>query len=276
MLSAQRRASAPATIGGEAGYTLIELLVVLVMGVVVVSALFTIVDVTLHQTNRTFSKLDATQRARTSFETVENELHSACLADQIQPIQSGSSPTTLVFVSQYGNGANPTAVEHTITFNAAAQTLTDSSYAATGGTSPSWTFSSTATSTRTLLTNVSQSGTTPVFQYFAYQQPLNSSGNPYTDGQGYPYMMLLDGTSSVPGTSVIPAAQPLAATPTLSTTNAQSAAEVQITLSVGPAGGSGENTNLAAARVSVTDGVVLRLTPAANHAGEGASFVPCQ
>jgi hypothetical protein len=258
------------------GYSLIELLMALVAGIVVISALFTIVITTLHQTTRTFSKLDATQRARVQFSAIENELHSACLADQIAPIQIGSGASTLVFVSQYGDGANLTATEHQITYSAVAGTLTDASYAATGGSSPTWTFASTPTITRTLLTNVSQTGTTPVFQYFAYRTPLNGSGQPYTDAAGDPYVMLLDGTSSVPATTVIPAAQPLTASPTLSASDAQSAAEVLMTLTVGPAGGTGENTNLTAARVSVTDGVVFRLTPPANHAGNGASFIPCQ
>ena len=58
---------------------------------------------------------------------------------------------------------------------------------------------------------VAQGGTTPVFQYFAYQEAPNGTGGYYTDGAGNPYMMLLDGTTSVPGDEppVIPAASPL-------------------------------------------------------------------
>ena len=281
MLRAPRRTPWTGPPRGEAGFTLIELLVAMLAGLVVLGALWDLQIVTLHQTASTISKVDATQHARVTLEGLENELHSACLADNVTPILTGSTPSSLLFVSQYGSGATPTPVEHQITFSSTAQTLTESTFAATGQTTSSsgltvYTFSSTPTTTRTLLTNVTQSGSTPVFQYYAYQEPLDSSGNPYHNAAGDPYMMLLDGTTAVPGTSTIPLAQPLSAMPSLASTDAQNAAEVTITLSVGPAGGATEYTTLARARASVTDGVVLRLTPAANHAGDGNVFLPCQ
>jgi hypothetical protein len=88
--------------------------------------------------------------------------------------------------------------------------------------------------------------------------------------------MLLDGTSEIPGTSTIPAASPLSVSPSLSSTDAENAAEVMVSLSTGPAGGSGENTGLSDAQAAMSDGVVLRLTPAPNHAGDGNVFLPCQ
>jgi Tfp pilus assembly protein PilW len=263
-----------ATREGEAGFTLIELLVAMIAGIAVLGALFTIVDVTFHQTTRTFSRVDATQAARTTLETIEGELHSACVVSGVTPIQAQSSAANLVFLTAYGNAASPTAVEHQITFSSATGTLIDSTYAATGGNSPNWTFSTTASTTRTLLSNVAQSASTPIFQYFDYEQPTNSSGVAYTDSGGNTYMMLLDGTSAVPGTSTIPTADPLS-TP-LSTGDAQTAAEVLITLVAKPSGGSNEQTNLTDAADTVTDSVVLRLTPAANHVASGATFGPCQ
>jgi prepilin-type N-terminal cleavage/methylation domain-containing protein len=242
----------------ERGYTLVELLSVIAVGTVVVAALFTIIDVTLHQTSRTFTRVDATQRARTTVESIMNELHSACTASGVAPIQANSTASSLIFSEQYGNAASPTAVKHTITFNASTGTLTDGS----------------SSSTRTLLTNVSQSGSTPVFQYYAYAQPRNSVGQVYTDSGGNAYMMLLDGTTAVPGSSTIPTPQPL--TTPLSTNDAENAVEVAITLQVGASGGTPENTTLSAAADTVDDSVVMRLTPAANHAGSGQSFGPCQ
>jgi hypothetical protein len=262
----------------EQGFTLIELLMSILIGMVVLGALFTIQIVTLHQTTSLFSKVDATSHARVGVEGIENELHSACITDKVTPILTGSTATTLMFVSQYGTGASLTPVEHQVTFSSAARTLTDATYAETGVTTsstgaPVYTFASTATSTRTVLSNVAQTGATPVFQYFAYQAPMNGA-NPYTDSAGNSYMMLLDGTSVVPGTSVIPTPSPLAVP--LSATSSPNAAEVMISMSVGPSGGTGENTNLSNSVDQVQDGVVLRLTPAANHAGSGAVFLPCQ
>lgn len=263
----------------EWGFTLVELLVVVMAGVVVVIALFTLIDVTLRETTRTFSAVDASQNARLALETVENEMHSACVADSYTPIQPGSTNTSLTFVSQYGstgsdaNAPTLTPAEHTIAFNSAAGTLTDTTFPATGGSAPDWTFGTAGTS-KLLLSNVAAQGASPVFQYFAYAEPVNSSGNPYTDPAGNPYEMLIDGINAVPGTSTVPAAQPLSVP--LSTTAAQQAAEVVIKLKVGATGHAHENTNLSAVPASVTDQIVLRLTPPANHTGNGAVFQPCQ
>ena len=252
------------------GFTLVELLVVMLTATVIAGALFTILDVTLRQTTRTFTRVDATQRARTKLEALENELHSACVAANVAPIQAGSNGTTLNFLSYYGDVASPTPVWHSVVFSGG--TVTDNSYGVSG-TTPNWTQGA-LQSSYTLLNNVAQIGTTPPFQYFAYQEAPKGSGGYYTDGAGNPYMMLLDGTSSLPGTNTFPTASPLA-TP-LSAANAALAAEVLINLSVGPTGGSQENTNLSDAKVSVTDSVILRLTPPANHVETGANFLPCQ
>jgi prepilin-type N-terminal cleavage/methylation domain-containing protein len=261
-------------LASERGFTLVELLATMLAGSVVMLAVMAILDLTLHQTTRTYSYVSATQRARVTTETLENELHSSCIAAGETPIQSGSSDTSITFISQYGNAANVTPVLRTIAFSSAAQTLTESDYAVSGGSAPNWTFNTDPYVTRTLLTNVSQqTGGLPVFQYFAYQQPKNASGQPYTEPDGTPYMMLLDGTSLVPGTSIQPAAQPLAVP--LTVANAQLAAEVMIKFKVAPESGSGINTNIADASTNVDDAVVIRLTPPANHVGSGASFLPC-
>ncbi len=252
-------------LAAQDGFTLIEMLVVLAAGSVVMAGLLTMVDVTLRQTTRTFNRVDATQRARTTLEGMMNELHSACIFPGATPIQPASTATRLVFESQYSNLATVTPViEHEITYDSTAQTLIEKTYNTNGGTPPNWTFSTTPTSTVTLLTNVRSAQ----FGYYAYQQTT------YLDGANNPYVMLLDGTQAVPGTSTIPPAAPLAVP--LSTADAQNAAEVTIDFTVGPAGGSGENTTASPSDASVSDSVVLRLSPAANHAGNGASFDPCQ
>ena len=50
--------------------------------------------VTLRQTQRTFTKVDATRQARTALATIENELHSACVNGRRVPVQAGSTATT--------------------------------------------------------------------------------------------------------------------------------------------------------------------------------------
>jgi type II secretory pathway pseudopilin PulG len=265
---------------GEHGFTIVEMLLVAALSIVIATALFTLLDVTTNSAVRTFTRVDATQRARVALSGIDGELQSACLTSGVTPIQTGSTTSNLVFVSAYGSAAQLTPIEHQIGFSSASGNLTDSLYAVSGGSAPNWTFSSTPYSTTTLLTNVAQSGTTPVFQYFAYQKAPNGQGGYYSDGNGNPYMMLLDGTSSVPGTSppVVPASSPLSAAPPsgLSSTNAQSAAEVLVTMKVGPGGGAWENTNSSDAPLTVTDSIVVRLTPPPNSSQGGATFLPCQ
>jgi prepilin-type N-terminal cleavage/methylation domain-containing protein len=256
----------------ERGFTLVELLVTMVAGVVVLLALGTIMDVTLKETTRSYTLMDATNRTRPVFEQLENELHSACFADEQTPIQSGSNASALIFLSAYGNAATPTDVWHEIDYSAATATLTDHtyqvSYSIDGLGNPVWS-RGTSIGSRILLTNVAASGSTPVFQYFAYQTA------PGTDQAGNAYEILPDGTSPVPGTSTT-VYNPLDPGGSLTTTDAPTASEVLITLTVGPSGAGGtENTRLAHTGDTVSDSIVFRFTPAANHVGDGATFRPC-
>lgn len=273
-------------LAAEQGFSLIELLVTIAAGIVILAALFTIQATTLHQTTRIFSDVDSTEHARVGIEQLENELHSACITDNVTPILPGSTSSTLTFVSQYGPSPSLVPVEHVVAFNSAAETVTDTSYAETGVTlnandSPVYTFSTTPSSSRIVLSNVTQSkdsrgNAIPMFQYFQYQQPTNpSTGAGYTAPDGNPYMMLIDGVNEVPGTSYVPAAQPDATLP-LTTAEASDAAEVMISLTVGPYRETNENTNYSDVNDSVQDGVVLRLTPAANEMSDGTVFLPCQ
>jgi type II secretory pathway pseudopilin PulG len=278
-------AKASARLSRNEGFTLVELLVAMAAGMVVVGGLVTVLSVTLQQTTNTFTRVDATERARTMLARVEDELHSACLANGVTPIEGGAQGTkasdasNLVFVSQFGTSASPTPVEHKITFNSANGTLTEYTYnATTGGSDPTkWAFSSNPTnaSGKLLLNHVAQvtiPGTpsptvVPVFQYFAYE--------PYTDVNGNPAEMLLDGSAPVPGTTTLPNPDPLVVPLTSATTSAPSVAEVTINLVVGPQGGSFENTNLSGVDDPVTDSIVLRFTPPADAADAGVTFGPC-
>ncbi len=227
-------------VSDQRGFTLVELLVAMVAGVVVTGALFTILDVTLHQTTRTFSRVDATQRARTALETIENEMHSACVENRVTPIIKDSTATSVSFWSQYGSGVSLTPVKHTISFDSATGKLTDATYAVTGGAAPNWVASTTVTVNKTLLTNVAQSGSTPVFQYFTLEPPANTAPLP------------------------IP----------LSEADSERTTEVRMTLVVKPAGGSSEDVSLVPN--TVTNSVLLRLTPIPNPGTPNQDFRPCE
>ncbi len=229
----------------QRGFTLVELLIGMAAGLVVASGLFTILDVTLHQTTRTFSRVDATQRARVTLDRIENEMHSACVENKTVPIYQGSTASTLKFWSQYGNGSQLTPVLHVLSFNSSK--LTDDTYPVASGAEPStWAPGSSATETNTLLTNVDQSGSTPVFQYY---------------------------TSSVSGQA--PVTPPAGGLPRdTSASSVTRVTEVRITLVVRPAGGSNEDSSLTPNTVS--NSVFLRLTPFPNPGTVNQSFDPCE
>jgi hypothetical protein len=265
--------SAPSIAGqpppSESGFTLVELCVAMAAGIVVLFGLVSIIIFTLHQTQRTFTKVDATRRARTALANIENQLHSACVAGPAgAPIQGASTPDMLIFLSFYGTAATPTPVWHQLTFNSAASTLTDSSYNV-AGTGPNWT-QGTLISTQTVLTNVTRQGSTPVFQYFAYQPE-------YTDPSGDVFWTIPDGGNTVPVTGAALPAAPLS-TP-LSGSDADKVVEVLVNLQVGASVSSLNNATLTAVGDPVTDAVSLRSTTPPNQVQAGTTaqgYGPCQ
>jgi Tfp pilus assembly protein PilV len=268
----------------QSGFTMVELLVVMIISIIVVLALMTYQDMTLRQTTRIFAKVDATQQGRVAMESLENKLHSSCVAEGVTPILAGSTATSLSFVSKFGSAASLTPEKHTVTLNANG-TLTDTTYAVSGGSSPNWTFSSTATTTVTLLTNASQNGATPVFRYYAYGIAKDGSGNNYLDAASQPYMILLDGTATLPtgvttstggavAAGTLPANSGPPLTVPLSTTDARITSAIAINLVVGAAGKLGTNTTIADAPLTVSNSVVLRLTPVPSE-GNLPTVPPC-
>jgi hypothetical protein len=198
-----------------------------------------------------------------------------------------TSGSTLNFVSKYGGAASLTPVLHSVALNTGTRKLVDTTYPVSSGSAPNWVFSSTSSGTTTLLTNVGQSGSTPAFQYYGYQAAEDSSGNEYQDDAGNPYQMLMDGMNSLPngtftsaGASVaagtVPANSPSALAVPLTPTAADSAAEVLITLNVGPDSANGLNTNFSDAAATVTNAVVFRLTPVVSDGTDNQAVSPCE
>ena len=180
-----------------------------------------------------------------------------------------ATTVALAFISFYGTAASPVPVWHEISL--AGSTLSESTYPVTG-TYPDWGQGATASSTKTLLTNVSQlSSTTPVFQYYAYKAA-------YTDSSGNQYMMIPDGANVLP-TGAVLTAQPLATSTGLSANDADTVVEVVINLLVGASRGGGNNTTLQGVSDSVNDSVSLRLTTPPNYVPAGTTatgYGPCQ
>jgi hypothetical protein len=255
----------------EAGFTLVELLVAMLVGIVVLFALSEIMIVSLHQTQRVFSRVDATRQARTAVAYIENELHSACIDGNLAPpIQPGSDGNNLIFTSYIGTAANPTPIWHQLTFSATAGTLTDTSFNVTGA-SPNWNQGTQIGVPRTVLSNVSQQSSLPVFQYYAYQQKSSDSTGSY--------WVIPDGSNIVPITNATPNTPLIPGTTGLSQTDANNAVEVAINMSVGATNSSLNGRPSTANNAAVTDSISLRLTTPPNEVDTGASpqgYGPCQ
>ena len=240
------------------------------VGIVVMFALTGIMIVSLRQSQRTFTSVDATRQARTALATVENELHSACVNGDA-PIQATSDSNSLNFLSYTGGAANPTPVWHVLAYSSG--TLTDSVYPAvytTTGTGHSWTQGTPRTSQTTLLTNVTQQpGSVPVFQYYQYVTAYTSGGNAY--------WYVPDGNNIMPGTT---GSTPNSALTTpLTATMAGTAVEVVLNLFVGPSGENLANSTLTSSFDPITDAISLRLTTPPDYVPSGsgsASYLPCQ
>jgi hypothetical protein len=225
-------------IGDERGMTLVELLVATAAGVVVMFGITLAVIVTTRETNRVASHVDANQRARLTMTKILNQLHSACVAPQIAPLQEESTGTLLSFLHQSGSAVALTPVLSKISLTGT--TLSQSDYPATGGAAPNWTFATTPSSTVQLMEDVSPlTAGAPIFSYYAY-----------SNGQ-------------------------VSATPLVTPLNegrAGNATQVNIAFETAPMktaikGDAGEATE-------IQDSALLRLTPPAY--GSNSANLPCQ
>jgi len=215
----------------------------MVSGMVVILATLSILDISISQSSRTSERVDADQRGRLAMEKILLELHSSCAFAGINPVEAGSEPNAIKFVSQTGAEAYFTQmVKHVITFSPELGTLTDASYVSNnvlkaGETTSTWTYPNTPTSTQLLLSGVAQSKEKetekpiPIFQYYRYEDG-NLSGNPLPN--------------------------------TLGIKEAEETAGVTVTFTAGPSftayhASQGTKTDRA---VSLSDSVVLRFDPA--------------
>jgi hypothetical protein len=156
----------------EDGVTLMELLVAATVGVILSLALFAFLDTTSRSSEQTAARIDAAKLGRPVMASIIDRLHSTCVAPDVQPIRAGSNANTIDFVHQTGSAVTLTPVRRTISWqlNSGSSTegrLVESIYPVVGGTAPNWTFSSTPSQTRTMLTPVERVGNT-IFKYWYY------------------------------------------------------------------------------------------------------------
>lgn len=154
----------------QRGTTMVELLVSISGTLIVMMAVVTLTTAVLHHQDRITRRVDANSRGRPVMTRMVQELHSACVTSHITPIRRdpagvASTGTSINFLSKAGSAVGPIPDLYTVSLTGT--TLRESVYRSTGGTAPNWAFSSTPTSNRVLLTNVTAPGGA-VFRYFAY------------------------------------------------------------------------------------------------------------
>lgn len=160
------------------GFTLVELLVALVAGMVVLLALFSILDLSLRHSTALQDRVQANQIGRLAMTKIVDELHSACLSPSFTPVQPESTPTELRFISAPGSEAVlANAYQHRIVFTESGKNgkLTDKVYPSNGGSWPKFLFPANPTSEVLLASNISKVTGVPIFSYYKYASASEST-----------------------------------------------------------------------------------------------------
>lgn len=150
----------------EQGFSLAELMMAMMISLIVLTAILGLVQVTVKNQERVSSRVAANQRARPVMTRIMDRLHSGCVAPGVAPVLAGSTGSAISFMSKVGSAVSPTPDRHLIALQGTS--LTEQIFPAVSGAPPTWTFSGTASSSRTLLAGVTAATGTPVFQYFAF------------------------------------------------------------------------------------------------------------
>jgi hypothetical protein len=148
----------------ESGMTVAELVMTIPIFLIVFTAILMMTQVATHNQDRVAKRVAVNQQARPELTRLMDELHSGCVAPGVAPILVGSTTTSLEFISKPGEEVSPTPEKHVVSLSGS--TLSESVYPATSGTAPTWTYSSTPSSTRQLLTGVSSPA---LFRYYEYE-----------------------------------------------------------------------------------------------------------
>ncbi len=177
-LHVMSRLSTRVRLGSEGGFSLAEVLVSIPIGLVLLTAVFTMMRTTTRQSANVTAKVEALQRGRTAMERVTRQLRSqVCPATTGTAITSADSNTMTFYTDMSGGASDPE--QHTLTHDPTGQTLTEYDYVGTG-TWPNLSYPGTATRSRELLNNVTPVSGVPVFRYYKYDANGNVSSTPMT------------------------------------------------------------------------------------------------
>jgi Tfp pilus assembly protein PilW len=152
----------------ERGYTLIELILASAAGLLVSGAALAIIAVSYELLRNDADRVDANQQGRTAMLEIEQLLNSSCVGGLgYSPVQAGSANSITFVASQADNPAIPPS-EYQIYLSGSNQLDLTNYGQATGGSAPTWTFSSSGP-TQTLIAHAALvPGTSAIFSYYPY------------------------------------------------------------------------------------------------------------
>jgi prepilin-type N-terminal cleavage/methylation domain-containing protein len=248
------------------GFTLIEVLVASIIAVVVSLAAFSVLQLTTEDVSRITERTHTDQTGRVALEKIMLQLHSACVAEEVNPIVEGSGTEKIKLVSASGKQVAFATGEielHEITYNKTEGTLKETVYKSTGEeVKGNYPFSATPSSTTKLLTGVKQTENSkkeliPIFQYYRY----------YEKGDKGP-----KGETEPPYGELNPEALGSHVTGELNKTEAESVAKTTVSFTLAP-----EHHESVIAKghqpVALEDSAVFRLSPASTSSEHPNS--PC-
>lgn len=261
-----------AALRSDRGFSLIELLVAMLIGLIVSLAAFGMLEFTTSDVSRITERAHVDQTGRVALEKIMLQLHSACVAQSVTPIQAGSNAEKIKFISEtspLNKEKEPTSelgtvrlreVIYTPASGSAEGTLIEKSRPSTG-TPPEYKFTEKYSTEHEqvvkLLTGVKQTTNEetklpiPVFQYYRYYQKSDTE----------PVYGQLD-----------PAAMTITGSLKKEEEEAKEIAKVTVSFTLAPEGK--ENTTLGNGRpVALEDSAIFRLETSSE--ASGTTNLPC-
>jgi len=151
----------------ERGMTLIELVVAMGIGTIVIAGAMTALVQAFQLQKESVDRTDAVQRGRIGLEIMTRQLRSqVCMGTPRTAVKSADN-NSISFTADLSGGTS-LPDKYQLTYDPTAKTLTEYVYDGSG-TYPTLVFPASPTRTRTILTNVVPSGSSPIFTYYGLQ-----------------------------------------------------------------------------------------------------------
>jgi type II secretory pathway pseudopilin PulG len=148
----------------ERGYTIVEMVLTCVLSLIVSASAMAVLTRAYAHNNDIQRRTESMQIARTAVDETIRRLRNEVCLDTVPPVVSANGQS-VTYYADFGD-ADPSRYpeRHTLTLNTTTGVLSDATYTTTTGVAGSYSLAS----TRVIATGVTQSGSTPLLQFYAY------------------------------------------------------------------------------------------------------------